>query len=265
MSNVMIAVFTVLAGVIGGCLVIFYQIYVRRKQEKTIVHLYSLEFLLLFSRCAMYYDQMLKPAISFSTLFETTDSGTALKLAEVRVKPSILDTIIKLKANFFQVIRYAHLANRIDPETKKLVTDQEAQGRAVVFFMGDRHLPDGSFGRNRYKKDYKKKIEEVLNHLEYLHTCGHHDLIRCLERLIKKIRKIDEILDHLGYMPGRYDKLIWYLKRLTELVRRLISTCIHRLEKSRKNRKYFIDVYRKELDERETELDDLRIREKNSI
>ena len=85
-------------------------------------------------------------------------------MSEIITDLSILETVIKLKADFFQVIRWAHRASKAD------TVDANAQSKAMVFFMGDVGdiaLPDKSYGRNRYK-DYKKNILVVLDYLERL-------------------------------------------------------------------------------------------------
>jgi hypothetical protein len=156
-----LAILTIFGGTIGGLIAIFYSSYSSFQQEKALILLFCQEFMLLYKRCAMYYEQMLKNSVSFSTLYEASNTGTIEKLAEKISDYDILRSIIKLKADFFQIIRWAHRASRQD------AIDSGAQSRAVVFFMGDVTALDGSYGRTRYRL-YRKDIDEVLNYLEWL-------------------------------------------------------------------------------------------------
>jgi hypothetical protein len=148
--------------------------------------LFVQEFMLLFRRCTMYYEQMLNGSISFSTLYEATDTGTLEKLTEIISDHNVLKTIIKIKADFFQVIRWAHRASR--PET----INADAQSKAVVFFMGDVKTPEGSYGRNRYK-NYKENILLVIGYLETLNN--KKNLPNSIEYLRTKVTGADKKLD----------------------------------------------------------------------
>lgn len=163
------------AGVLGVCLLLAWNVYVRKTQEKALLQTFIQEFLLLYKRCAMYYNQMTIGAISYSTLFEISDAGMVTKLAETTNEPPIIETVMRLKADFFQVIRWAHMMSkevettvwRTEPDpndpsrkikTKRTTTrsepDPEAQSKAMVFFVGEATSADNF--RERYK-DYRKK------------------------------------------------------------------------------------------------------------
>jgi hypothetical protein len=191
MDALTLAIFTIIGGAIGGFIAVFYNSYSTFRQEKALVLLFVQEFMLLFKRCTMYYEQMLKGSVSFSTLYEATDSGTLEKLAEIISDHNILKTIIKIKADFFQVIRWAHRSSRPDE------IDAEAQSKAVVFFMGDAKIPDGSYGRNRYK-DYRENIFQVLEYLEHLNKKRNlANLFEYLKSIITgESKKLDEYINN---------------------------------------------------------------------
>jgi hypothetical protein len=174
MDALTLAALTILGGTIGGFIAVFYNSFSTFRQEKALILLFSQEFMLLFKRCTMYYEQMLKGSVSFSTLYEASNTGTLEKLAEKILDYNVLKTIIKLKADFFQVIRWAHRASRQD------AIDVGAQSRAVVFFMGDVTDINGSYGRTRYM-DYRRNVDEVLNYLEWLD--GKRNLISIIDHL----------------------------------------------------------------------------------
>lgn len=149
-------------------LIVFY-IHRTNRQKKALILLFAKEFMMLFDRCTGYYEQMLQGAQSFSTLFEISDSATVVKLGEVGIDISIIETIMILKADFFQVIRWAHMATKIDPTSQELIMDSGSRNRAIAFFVGGTPLPDGSFGRVEYRK-YKERIDNVLDYLEKINS-----------------------------------------------------------------------------------------------
>jgi hypothetical protein len=187
--QVLIRDFTVLlAGVLGVCLLLAWNVYVRKTQEKALLQTFIQEFLLLYKRCTMYYGQMTTGAISYSTLFEISDAGMVTKLAETTNEPPIIETVMQLKADFFQVVRWAHMMSkavettvwrtepdpnnpnrkiRIKQTTTISAPDPEAQSKAMVFFVGEATSTDNF--RETYK-DYRKKISALLDYLEQLNS-----------------------------------------------------------------------------------------------
>lgn len=191
------------AGILGVCLLLAWNVYVRKTQEKALIQTFIKEFLLLYNRCTMYYDQMTRDKISYSTLFEISDSGMVTKLAELTNEPSIIETVMKLKADFFQVIRWAHMMSKgvestiwktiPDPNNhnrkiriKQITTvsqpDLDAQSKAMVFFVGEATSVDNF--RERYK-DYTKKIRMLLDYLEDLNSKRDYG---CLPLIIDRVR-----------------------------------------------------------------------------
>jgi signal transduction histidine kinase len=187
------------------------------RQKKALILLFAKEFMLLFERCKNYYNQMLIGGQSKSTLFEISDSTTVAKLGEVGTNISVIEAIMTLKANFFQVIRWAHMATRIDPKTQKLIFDRGSRDNALAFFMGDAVVPGKKFGMVRYK-EYKEQIEEVLGYLakissedfdlgKFLHLpsflSNYKEQNKELEEFIKKSRedlnKFAQELDKLRF------------------------------------------------------------------
>jgi len=200
------AIIAFTSALIGAVLVIIYNDRVSKRQEKALIQVFTQEFLLLFKRCAMYYGQMLKGAISHSTLFEITDSATVTKLAEVTKNPSIVQTVIQLKASFFQSIRWANMAITTVQETTKhkpmlptvegpaetdvtltkSIPDTDSQSKTIVFFMGELTNPDGSFGR----VGYKGKMEGITKLLDYLKT-------------LNSQRSLGWLIEKLGFESGK--------------------------------------------------------------
>jgi len=146
------------AAIIGAGSVILYNTHMTNREKKALVLVFAKEFMLLFKRCSMYYEQSLKGAISFSTLFQSTDSATLTKLAEVAPNVSVVETIVELKADFFQVIRWADWASMTDPV---------AQSKLIAFFMGGLHADDKSLDRKGYREKLAG-IREVLDYLQKL-------------------------------------------------------------------------------------------------
>jgi hypothetical protein len=147
MDALTLAIFTILGGAIGGFVAVFYNSYSSSRQEKALILLFVQEFMLLFRRCTMYYEQMLKGSVSFSTIYEATDAGTLEKLAEKISDHNVMKKIIKIKADFFQVIRWAHRASRteaidvdVDPEKVKLIEYNLLANKGVEFTVGESEI-----------------------------------------------------------------------------------------------------------------------------
>jgi hypothetical protein len=179
MDALLIAVVTLVAGTIGGILLISYQARVSRRQERAILIQFVQEYLLLYSRCSMYYEQMLKGKISFSTLFEISDATTFTKFSELIKNAKVQETAMRLKADFFQVIRYADIASTALGIERDRLKATRAQGLAVTFFMGEA-VVEGAFARHRYR-EYAKNIRIVLDYIETL--ISRDILSQCLKLL----------------------------------------------------------------------------------
>ena len=203
-----------LAGVLGVCLLLAWNVYVRKTQEKALLQSFIQEFLLLYKRCAMYYYQMNKGSISYSTLFEISDAGMVAKLAEVTNEPHVIETVMKLKADFFQVIRWAHMMSkevkttiwrtendpnasngkiRIKETTTVLAPNPEAQSKAMVFFVGEATSEHNFRKRHR---DYRDKICALLNHLEMLNSkCDYGYIPLIIDRVKGRTKALRKFID----------------------------------------------------------------------
>jgi len=168
----------VLLTALAAVIYIIYYIRVSYRQEKAILVLFLQEFTLLLRRSAMYYGQMLKGKISFSTLFEITDASLYGKLAEVVKDPKIIETALDLRAQFFQVIRYANMASDelaksdmpADKEIRKAHKSNATkyQSLAIIFFAGDMFV-DGQFSRAGID-DIISKISSILKYLDHVNS-----------------------------------------------------------------------------------------------
>ncbi|MGD8285902.1 MAG: hypothetical protein PVG08_17425, partial [Desulfobacterales bacterium] len=94
------------------------------RQQKALLVLFIQEFTLLLRRASMYYRQYIEGPVSFSTLFETSDSSTFIKLSEVTDNIKIIETALMLKSDFFQVLRHAERAS----EAVNMLLSAEASG-----------------------------------------------------------------------------------------------------------------------------------------
>jgi len=242
---IVIPILTALLGVWVGRK---YDAFVLNRQEKAILVLFLQEFALLLCRTKMYYRQMIGGGISFSTLFEASDASTFVKLAEVSKNSKAIDRTLKLKADFFQVIRYANKASeaaakahalqtlvaakekeleatgatkvKIEQEINKEKQDateywieaKMAQEMAIVFFMGDLQS-EGVFHRNQYKK-YIENIEYIITYLESLNSYSPISLY--LLNFMPIIRKEKQALDN--FVSLRREELA-LIKEILELLR----------------------------------------------
>lgn len=161
MDIVINALIALVSGSVGGGFLAFlYNTHRTNREKKALVLVFAQEFMMLFARCAIYYEQLIKGDVSFSSLFEITDSASVNKLAEVTPDISVLKTIVRLKGDFFQVIRWVEKASK---------GDRNAQSIAIAFFMGSLQSADQSLDRMRYREK-KEGIVEVLDYLEKLNS-----------------------------------------------------------------------------------------------
>jgi hypothetical protein len=136
-----------ISGGLAGTLISIIYSQLRNKREySSLILSFCFEFVLLFDRCVMYYEQAVGDQISYSTLFTFTDSSAFSKLASVTNNPEVATVIIELKAKYFQIKRhtdeaanYALEGSRTrNLEDKKIFMEKahHAQGTALAFFLG---------------------------------------------------------------------------------------------------------------------------------
>jgi len=167
-----------LVALIGPFVGIAYYIRIAYRQEKSILILFIQDFILLFKRSTLYYEQMLSGAQSYSTLFHISDSSLYGKLADVVKDPNTIEKMLELEAKFFQVIRYADRAS--ETIAKSIIADDENtekhyqlaarkfQGLAIVFFIGDL-IPDKNIYRNGID-GLVDKLAYILDYLEIVNS-----------------------------------------------------------------------------------------------
>jgi len=191
-SDILIPIIFGFFGVMGG---IWYSSYVTYRQEKAVLVTLIQEFTLLIGRLTLYYTQYLNPerGVSYSTLFDLSDEASFIKLSEVARNKQIIQTALQLKADFFQVIRFADKASEalIRGNQKDALS---AQSMALVFFLGDK-IPGDKFKRDRYK-EYIKKINILLNHLQELNTLNWFNklIINLTSSLKKELSTTDNFI-----------------------------------------------------------------------
>jgi hypothetical protein len=210
------------AAIIGALLGIKYSSLISNRQEKAILVLLLQEFTMLLSRTTTYYEQSLNGNVSFSTLFEVSDSSTFTKLAELEKNSEIIKTALKLKADFFQVVRYANKASECIAQKKmaevsgndelakrKKEEASFAQAIALIFFLGDVYDNKVGFARNRYKT-YIGNISLILYYLQELNTPPKFEsfMLNLIPPFRNEIRSADEfIAEYRKQLEGQKEKL----------------------------------------------------------
>lgn len=200
----MIYFFSFLSAVIGGSLVVIYHHHISNRQEKALLVLFIQEYILLLHRCTMYYRQMLTKKVSYSTLFSISDASSFTKLAEVIKDNRIIETVLGLKANFFQVIRYADRASQSIANYNILTGQKQrqlalqnalnAQSTAIVFFVGEVHKK-GKF----YRREFENFIQKITLLLDYLEKINSPNifmqlLINCFPKLKVQRNSVDRFI-----------------------------------------------------------------------
>jgi hypothetical protein len=121
---------------------------------------------------------------------------------------------MKLKADFFQVIRWAHMMSkevkttiwrtepdpnssngkiRIKETTTVLAPNPEAQSKAMVFFVGEATSENNFRERHR---DYRNKICALLEHLEMLNSkCDYGRVPLIIDRVRGRTKSLKKFID----------------------------------------------------------------------
>ena len=153
-SNIVSAILGGLVGALtAGLFSVLYSNYRVSKEYKSLILAFASELILAFERCVLYYKQSLyiPPIISYSALFDFTDASALSKLATVTKDLAIIEAIMHLKAQYFQVGRHVEdaakfivQAERFPDDKKRLIlAAQRAQLTARAFFLGsDLPKPD---------------------------------------------------------------------------------------------------------------------------
>jgi len=202
-----------ISALVAAYLAIKYSAYVSNRQEKAILVLFAREMLLQFRRSGMYYRQHLEDKISYSTLFEITDSSAFVKFAELVKNNKVLNACIVLKATFFQVIRYTDKASeaisRRITDNKDIALEASSQAKhfqlmALNFFIGDL-IVDGNF----YRQKYKELILDMNNILDYIERLNSPSTLKIV---------ITQIMPRLGDERASTDNFIQEAKSELQLI-----------------------------------------------
>jgi hypothetical protein len=136
-----------ISGGLAGAIV---NIYFTKRQSKKELRSLSLAFAseltLAFVRCVKYYEQSRKPEVSYSGLFDFTDSAILSRFAVVNTQPEIVAAIVDLKSHYFQIRRHVEEASKFAAQANRLAEDEKdkerlmkaaihAQGTALAFFF----------------------------------------------------------------------------------------------------------------------------------
>jgi len=215
------------SGILGGFLVVVYNTITSARQEKAILVILIEECILLLQRATNYYRQSLQNNVSFSTLFEISDSSTFIKFAEVGKNNKIIETSLKLKADFFQVIRYTHKASDaiaesqmasasgdLDMKAQKEKEARTAQSLALVFFVGDSYYGDGTFNRKRYE-EFVSSIQFLLDYLKERNDSKVYSFInKCFENLKTNMRVTEEFIKEQKEVLNKTEKELDELREI---------------------------------------------------
>lgn len=137
----------ILGALAGALTSIAYNWWLTRKEYRSLILSFCAEFVALYERCGMYYDQAVRGEVSYSALFSFTDASAFSKLAAVSKNPEVPTAIIELKAKYFQTQRHVEEASRFalegsrtsDVKEKRVNMEKasHAQETALAFFLGE--------------------------------------------------------------------------------------------------------------------------------
>ena len=92
----------------------------RRQERRAVLLVYASELVLAFSRIATYYVQRSGKTISYSDVYQFTDSNTLTRIVNLVADPAVIYAIVRLKEKYFQIGRYVRLASTMAAEWRVL-------------------------------------------------------------------------------------------------------------------------------------------------
>lgn len=111
------SIFSALIGaVVSSGIIILTGLVQRTRQRKALLVVFTTDLVGRFMRATMYYNQNRKGAISYSTLYEATDPNTLVKLAEVIKDQDVINTIVELNGDYYQIQRHVLEASKFAVE-----------------------------------------------------------------------------------------------------------------------------------------------------
>ena len=228
-------ILTLTAGFAGSIAGYKYFSMVSHRQQKAVLVLLIQEFSLMIKRCTMYYSQSLNRTVSFSTLFEISDSSTFNKLVELTEDMDCIRHATEFKAGVFQAVRYANKASecmiqgthhRIHGRKNRAIkANHEAaihQTMALNFFIGEQKL-NGKFYRNLYV-NYLKNLEYLLNYLKRLNS---------EQKIINRIKKYKRQKDSIDAFISVNQEMLLLITDLIELLKKKEQSVFQKLSKQK--------------------------------
>jgi hypothetical protein len=227
-------IFTAVAAFAGSIAGYKYFSMVSHRQQKAILVLLIQEFSLMIKRCVMYYSQFLKGAVSFSALFEISDSSTFNKLVELTENMDCIKHATEFKAGVFQAVRYVNRASELIARSthfqihgknslaKKASHEAKIyQNMALNFFIGERQS-NGKFYRNLYVK-HIKNLEYLLNYLKRLNS---------EQKITDSTKKYKRQKESIDAFISEQQKMLSLITEIIELLREKEQLQIQKIQKA---------------------------------
>ena len=106
-----------------------------------------------YHRCILYHTQRQKGSVSFSAIFNFNDASTLAKLASVTDNPKIIDAIMFLKKQYFQVGRHVENASWLASDFDKKMMEIRLKVPNFSFKLKKSKIP------SKISKDVKEARE----------------------------------------------------------------------------------------------------------
>ena len=150
-NSIFIVIIQIIASLIGGGLAgagvnIYFTKRQSKKELRSLILAFASELIFAFVRCVKYYEQSRKLEVSYSGLFDFTDSSILSRFAVVNTQPEIVTAIVDLKSHYFQIRRHVEEASKFAAQANRLAEEEKdkerlmkaaihAQGTALAFFF----------------------------------------------------------------------------------------------------------------------------------
>ena len=191
----------IVSALIGALAVILYYQYRVRQQKKSLIVVFATELVLVFERCILYLEQANRNEISYSALFQATDSTAISTLASVTNNPDVVRAIVELKAIYFQIARHVERASEYTTRSEEIFVPLKTSRDLDLIRMEESK-----------KKELQQKAHIAQSMALGFFKSGYHRILKCTQQVINEAQRIssrrigNDLKNRFEVQKAKYEK-----------------------------------------------------------
>lgn len=191
----------IVSALIGALAVILYYEYRVRQQKKSLIVVFATELVLVFERCVLYLEQANRNEISYSALFQATDSTAISILASVTNNPDVVRAIVELKAIYFQIALHAQRASEYITGSEEIFVPMKTS-RDLDFIRTEESR----------KKELQQKAHIAQSMALGFFKSGYDRIVKCTQQVINEAQRIssrrigNDLKNRFEVYKAKYEK-----------------------------------------------------------